>query len=156
MLLAAYVIGTAAYMQVRTLDAEAVHAEMDKRATNFAARFELGLQRHLDALSSIHSFHHAVGSTLDVDSFSLFAQIEFTRHPGLHALSWNRHIGHEQRAAVEADLERRYGHGAGATERSADGQVIPTSPREEYVVVSMIAPSPRNASHLHAVRGARL
>ena len=53
---------------------------MDKRETNFAARFELGLQRHLDALSSIHSFHHAVGSTLDVDSSPWFAQIEFTRH----------------------------------------------------------------------------
>ena len=71
MLLAAYAIGTAAYMHVRTLDAEAVHAEMDKRATNFAARFELGLQRHLDALSSMHSFHHAVSSTLNVDSLCI-------------------------------------------------------------------------------------
>ena len=79
--------------------------------------------------------------------FNAYVRDILQRFPNLQALSWNPLVKRENLASFEARQREQPGfEGFTVTERDANGDLRPVSPRPEYVVVEYIEPITKNRS----------
>ena len=141
-----YVIAACAYIYARSLAEEHATLNLRAQARNLSTLVELSLNRHLDALGSLHGLSTAVADTTP-EQFRAFTDV-LQRYPALHALSWNQHFSHPARESVDAYLSSVYGPGHSVTERAPDGSIQAAAIRPEYVAVILIEPFAQNRQAL--------
>lgn len=114
----------------------------DQAATDLARNIAL----HQEVLEGLHSLVEA-NDDLTADEFNAYSISVLARFPNLQALSWNPLVTEAGLAAFEARQRAQPGlEDFTVTERDADGNLRPVSPRPEYVVVAYIEPIAKNRS----------
>jgi len=103
---------------------------------------------HQEVLEGLRSLVDASGR-VTAKEFDSYTNDVLARFPNLQALSWNPMVTAADLAAFEASQRAQPGlEDFTVTERDADGNLQPVSPRPEYVVVAYIEPIAKNRSAL--------
>lgn len=127
-----------------------------ERARINSAVVQLGEQASADLSRNI-ALHQQVleglGGLVDASDFVTAEEFDtytddlLSRFPNLQALSWNPLVRAEDLTSFEARQRSQPGfEGFTVTERDANGNLRPVSPRPEYVVVTYIEPLAKNRS----------
>jgi len=130
--------------------ADAVEQLSDQAATDLGRNIAL----HQEVLEGVRSLVDATDDLADKDvlrakEFKAYTAEMLARFPTLQALSWNPLITEAELAAFVASQRAQPGlESFSVTERDADGNPRPVSPRPEYVVVAYIEPIAKNRSAL--------
>lgn len=116
----------------------------DQAAADLAGNIAL----HQEVLEGLHSLVDA-SAVLTAKEFDDYTDGALRRFPNLQALSWNPLVAEADLAAFQARQRAQLGlANFTVTERDADGNLRPVSPRPEYVVVAYIEPIATNRSAL--------
>ena len=130
--------------QERTRIDSAVEQLGAQAATDLAGNIAL----HQEVLEGLHGLVDA-SVYVTQDEFAAYTDNVITRFPNLQALSWNPLVTEAELPGFEARQRAQPGlAGFTVTERDADGNLRPVSPRPEYVVVAYIEPIADNRSAL--------
>ena len=101
---------------------------------------------HQEVLEGLRSLEAASDTVTEVE-FDAYTTGVLARFPNLHALSWNPLVKQSDLATFEARQRTQPGReNFTVTERDADGDLRPVSPRPAYVVVTYIEPIASNRS----------
>lgn len=132
----------------RAIDAERVTLRQHQVADQAVDQLDRAMTRADEALQGIGSFHSS-SQFVTADEFRVFTARALVHNPSLQALSWNPVVRADQLAAFEERQRAQPGMaGFSVTEKDASGQLVPVSPRPEYVVVAYIEPLPANHAAL--------
>ncbi len=113
-----------------------------------AAELTGNIAVHEEVLEGVRGLLDA-SENITVTQFNAYVRDVLARFPNLQALSWNPLVKQKDLAAFQASLRAQPGLGNfTVTERDADGNLRPVSPRPEYVVVAYIEPITKNRSAL--------
>jgi CHASE1-domain containing sensor protein len=130
--------------QDRTRMADAVDQLGDLAATDLGRNIAL----HQEVLEGLHGLVDASGD-LSAKEFDAYTSGLLARFPNLQALSWNPLVAEADLAAFQARQRAQPGlQNFTVTERDANGDLRPVSPRPEYVVVAYIEPIETNRNAL--------
>lgn len=131
-------------VQERTRIDGAVAQLGDQAAADLAGNIAL----HQEVLEGLRGLVDASDNVTAVE-FDAYTDSALARFPNLAALSWNPLVTEAGLTAFEARQRAQSGLGDfTVTERDADGNLQPVSPRPEYVVVAYIEPVADNRSAL--------
>ena len=101
---------------------------------------------HQEVLEGLRSLEAASDTVTEVE-FDAYTTGVLARFPNLHALSWNPLVKQSDLATFEVRQRTQPGReNFTVTERDADGDLRPVSPRPAYVVVTYIEPIASNRS----------
>jgi PAS domain S-box-containing protein len=101
---------------------------------------------HREALASLRNLLES-SPDLDFARFSAFARSLLAENPDLSAVSVNDVVAGPERASYEDETSRASPLGRFViTERNAAGEIVPASPRPEYVPVRFIVPLEGNTA----------
>lgn len=128
-------------------ESDRVALEFRKQAALLQQTLESKLQLNLDAIHALRDFSHGV-ERMNFPGFSHFAKGMLSRHPSLHALSYNPLITDTERAAFEAAIQREVDPAFAIRERRPQGGLMPAEKRPEYVAVAYIQPLTTNRGAL--------
>lgn len=121
---------------------------LEQLAAEAAGELERNVARHQEVLEGLSSFFES-SDEVDVDEFATFTKSALERYPNLQALSWNPVLTADEVSAFEEYQREQQGlEGFTVTERDADGNLIPVTPRDEYVTVGYIEPLDANRAAL--------
>jgi len=128
----------------RSRMAAAVEQLSDGAATDLGRNIAL----HQEVLEGVRSLADATDD-LTAKEFKAYTAGLLARFPTLQALSWNPLVTQADLSAFEASERAQPGlANFTVTERDADGNPLPVSPRPEYVVVAYIEPIAKNRNAL--------
>ena len=122
---------------------ERLKLEYDQRLTPLAQAVERNLSEYVNVLKFLEGFY-AASTYIDRNEFDAFSRRFLEELPGLHALSWNPVVKHEQRASFEKATRDEGFDSFTITERTPAGNLVPAVERDEYVAVQYIEPFVRN------------
>jgi PAS domain S-box-containing protein len=146
-LVGALALAIGVFMYTRAQERERLTLLFEQQATTLTQTFRNRLNEYLDVLYALERFY-ASAPEFSRQAFHTLVQRAFARHPGLHALSWDRRVLDEQREVYEAAMRREGYLDFQVTEQDAHGQLVRAARRPEYVVVSYIEPSASNEQAL--------
>lgn len=116
----------------------------DRAATNLASNIAL----HQEVLEGLRGLVDA-SDNITAKAFDAYTDDLLARFPNLQALSWDPLVAKADLAAFEESQRAQPGlKNFTVTERDANGNLRPVSPRPEYVVVAYIEPMANNRSAL--------
>jgi CHASE1-domain containing sensor protein len=116
----------------------------DQAAVDLAGNIAL----HQEVLEGLRGLVE-VSETVTAAEFTTYTNSVLARFPNLQALSWNPLVTRADLAEFEAGQRTQPGlEGFRVTQRDADGNLQPASPRPEYVVVAYIEPIEDNRTAL--------
>lgn len=132
-------------VEVRTTQAQ---MRMDSVAKAAASALDRTIVSHLEALEGVRGLFLA-SEYISAAEFAAYTASPLERLPGLHAVSWNPVLSgsaisefeNHQRTAERID-------GFTATEKAADGSLVPVALREQHVLVGYIEPLAANRTAL--------
>lgn len=128
----------------RTRIADAVEKLGDQATTDLGRNIAL----HQEVLEGLRSLVDA-NDKLTAEEFDAYTTGLLARFPNLQALSWNPLVTEADLPAFVAGQRAQPGLGNfTVTERDANGNPRPVSPRPEYVVVAFIEPVAKNRTAL--------
>lgn len=146
-LLAVLVFG-AFFLQALTQEDRATRLQVDQLAESASADLRSSLAQHAEALEGLRGLFEA-SDEVEPQEFTTFAAGPLARAPHLQAMSWNAAVPAADLAAFEDAQRVRPGlAGFTVTERDANGDLVPVTGRDEYVVVTYIEPLATNAAAL--------
>ncbi len=103
---------------------------------------------HQEVLEGLRGLFDA-SEDVTAREFDAYTQGLLTRLPNMQALSWNPLVSESDLAAFEARQRAQPGlENFTVTQRGADGELEPVSPRPEYVIVAYIEPIADNRNAL--------
>lgn len=121
---------------------------LEQLADDAASELERNVARHQEVLEGLGSFFES-SDEVDLDEFASFTQGALERFPNLQALSWNPLLTQDEISAFESYQRERQGlDGFTVTQRDENGELVPVTPREEYVAVGYIEPLDANRAAL--------
>jgi CHASE1-domain containing sensor protein len=130
--------------QERARIATAVEQLGDHAAADLAGNIAL----HQEVLEGLRGLVDA-SETVTTEEFTTYTNNMLARFPNLQALSWNPLVTGPDLAGFEAGQRAQPGlEGFRVTQRDADGNLQPVTPRPEYVVVAYIEPIENNRTAL--------
>ena len=147
-LLAVVIVGAAAsvlvFRQARSREQLAMENELERRADVHHTLVRELFGQYDAALFGLRSLVVVNGNIASAD-FIRAARPLLERNPGVRAFEWVPAVSRENRAAVEAALNRDNGlSGLHFTERNADGQLVPAADRALYFPIVGIEPLAAN------------
>ena len=127
------------YQVVHQRESRLFDQHFEQHAREAVAAIEHELTATCVVLESLSAFY-AASETVTREQFRAFTTPLITRHPSIHALSFNRRVELKERDAFE-DLRKRDRYPEyQIVERGTDGKLIRAVDRMEYVVVDYIEP----------------
>lgn len=124
--------------------ANAVSRLGDRAAADLAGNIAL----HQEVLEGVRGLVES-SDFVNAEEFDTYTDDVLTRFPNLQALSWNPLVTQADLSAFEARQRSQPGlEDFTVTERDAEGNLRPVSPRPEYVVVAYIEPIANNRNAL--------
>lgn len=113
-----------------------------------AADLSSNIGRHQEVLEGVRGLMDA-SDNVTAAEFDTYTDDVLSRFPNLQALSWNPLVTQADLAAFEVAQRAQPGLADfTVTQRNADGELEPVTPRPEYVVVAYIEPLANNQSAL--------
>jgi CHASE1-domain containing sensor protein len=136
----------AAIMQNVALERTRINSAMDQLGDQAATDLAGNIALHQEVLEGLRGL---VDASVDAtaEEFDAYTNNVLPRFPNLAALSWNPVVTEADLAAFQERQREQSGlEDFTVTERDADGNLRPVSPRPEYVVVAYIEPIADNRS----------
>lgn len=139
------------FVRASAWEHERIEHEFERRTLNLGQSLRKNFDGCIEVLHSIESF---VASTpeLNRESFRIFVERSFQRHPGLDAVSWNPVVTEARRAGYEATARAAAPndslHGFEIREWDADGRLVRAGRRAQYVPIQFMEPLAGNESVL--------
>ena len=138
----------AAFLEIVALDNQRVVSEVDQLAESASQRLGTNLLRQEEVLTGIRGLELA-SETVTVDEFRTYTDSFLNPFTSLQAASWNPVIRSDDVASFVAGQRSQPGladfH---ITERDTNGDLVPVTPRAQYVPVAYIEPVASNAKAL--------
>lgn len=128
-------------------ESQRITLEFRKRAALLQQTLESNIRLKLDAIHALRDFSYGV-EKMDFKGFSTFTAGMLSRHPSLHAISYNARVRSHERTAFEAAIQREVDPDFTINERSPEGILGPAADRSEYVTVTYIQPLDANRKAL--------
>ncbi|MEJ1378264.1 MAG: EAL domain-containing protein [Candidatus Sedimenticola sp. (ex Thyasira tokunagai)] len=135
------------YIYTRDGEEKRQQLEFLRHTNALHVAIKLKLELHLELVQSVHSLFDA-SEEVNQQEFHDFVRIPIERHSGIHALSWNPRIFHEERETFESQVRTNNFPNFQIKERSPTGVLVPASQRDEYVTVLYIEPLEGNKNAL--------
>lgn len=136
------------FVQSELREQKDVQLRVEQLANSAAADLQRNVARHQEVLEGLSSYFEA-SEEVTAEEFTQYTESALRRFPNLAALSWNPIVDGADLAAFEAQQRRQPGlEDFTVTERTADGELIPVSPRDYYVTVGYIDPLETNRAAL--------
>jgi|GEM_PF-1278809 len=138
----------AAIMQNTARERTRIDNAVDRLGTRATSDLASDIALHQEVLEGLRGLVEA-SEQVTADEFDTYTDSVLTRFPNLQALSWNPLVTEADLAAFQARQRAQPGlAGFTVTERDAEGNLRPVSPRPEYVVVAYIEPIADNRNAL--------
>lgn len=138
----------AAIVQNIAQEQSRIDGAVEQFGAEAAADLIRNIALHQEVLEGVRGFVYA-SESITAAEFDEYTRGVLARFPNLQALSWNRLITEADLAAFEAGERAQPGLGDfTVTERDAEGNLRPVSPRPEYIVVAYIEPLATNRGAL--------
>jgi len=138
-LVGAFALAVIFFVHTSGQERERLRLIFERQTETVARTLQDRLNDYLGVLYAIESFFTSTPGVTRQE-FHTFVQGMFTRHPGLHALSFDRRVPDAQRGAYE-EAARRDGYSDfQITEQNAQGQMVRAAQRPEYVAVYYLEP----------------
>ena len=128
-------------------ESQRVSLEFRKQAGLLHQTLESNLKLNLDAIYALRDFTNGV-ETIRFKGFTTFAQGILSRHPSLHAISYNPRIVAAERATFETAIRGEVNPEFSIKERDPKRGLIVANPRPEYITVAYIQPLAANRNAL--------
>lgn len=138
-ILAGLAFSLVTYFVFEKLEEAAIQSEFEHRVADLISAVRSRIEADTAVVHSIVSFFQSSAS-VERDEFHTFTQPLLAGTPGIQALEWARCVLGSEREAYERVAERE-GHGDfRISERSAQGELVPATRREEYLPVLYVEP----------------
>jgi CHASE1-domain containing sensor protein len=138
----------AAIVQNFTQERARVESAGQQLGEQAAADLAANIALHQEVLEGLRGLVDSSG-TITATQFDAYTDAVLARFPNLQALSWNTLVSRADLSAFQARQRAQPGlANFTVTQRDADGNLEPVSPRPEYVVVTYIEPIAANRSAL--------
>lgn len=138
----------AAILQNLAAERSRINNAVDRLADRAAADLSANIDLHQEVLEGLGGLVDA-SEKVTVKEFDTYTRDTLARLPNLQALSWNPLVSEANLAGFVASQRTQPGlENFTVTERDADGNLRPVSPRPEYVVVAYIEPIADNRNAL--------
>jgi PAS domain S-box-containing protein len=121
------------------IEQQRINSAFEKKMSHYTRNLEHNLERFLDNLYASKSFVESQRS-INKESFRKFSVNILARNQGIHAVSWNPVVGHQERVEFERLAKQEIGEQFFIKQKSTDGNMIPALHKESYVVVKYIEP----------------
>jgi len=145
LIVAAFVL---AVLQNAGLEEERARLQLERVATEATADLRRNLDRHTEALQGVKGLVVA-SERLTAAEFSSYTRSALARFPDLQALSWNPAVaGEELDSFIRTQRLQPGFEDFTVTERDAEGNLQPATPRPQHVVVGYIEPIESNRAAL--------
>lgn len=138
----------AAIMQNTARERTRIDNAVERLGTLATSDLASDIALHQEVLEGLRGLVEA-SEQVTAEEFDTYTDSVLTRFPNLQALSWNPLVTEADLAAFQARQRAQPGlAGFTVTERDAEGNLRPVSPRPEYVVVAYIEPIADNRNAL--------
>lgn len=139
---------TLAFIEASNKETKLIKLQIAQYGELFLNRVNLQLSAYEETVASLAQLL-AITPSLSKKDFDAFTGPIFTRHPDLHALSWNPLVTGDQRSVFES----RFGQENGIadfhiTQCNAQQELVTAELREWYVAIAYITPSDANLKAL--------
>jgi PAS domain S-box-containing protein len=135
----AFALAVVFFVYTSAREQERLRISFERQAETLAHTLQNRLEDYLGVLYATESFF-AGSRKVSRQKFHTFVQRLFARHPGLQALSFDRHVPDTQRAAYEEAVRWDGYPDFQITEQDVHGRMVRAAQRPEYVVVTYIEP----------------
>lgn len=146
-LVSALMLAVVVFVHTSGQERERQQLTFEHQAENLAHTIEGHFDRYLEMLRSIARFY-ASSQEVKRNEFRTFVHGALAHHPGIQALSWDRHLPDGLREAYEEAVRREGYADFQITEQDAQGRMVRATRRPEYVVASYIEPHAGNEKAL--------
>lgn len=146
-LVSALMLAVVVFVHTSGQERERQQLTFEHQAENLAHTIEGHFDRYLEMLRSIARFY-ASSQEVKRNEFRTFVHGALAHHPGIQALSWDRHLPDGLREAYEEAVRQEGYADFQITEQDAQGRMVRATRRPEYVVVSYIEPHAGNEKAL--------
>ncbi len=135
------------FVRASAWESARIESGFRSQAQAVAGAIERELAQSLEVLYAVEGFHRS-SDDVRPDEFRTFVTPLIARHRALQAISWNRRVVANERAAVEGTAHTGGSSDFRFTERDAAGRLVAAAQRDEYVVVTYIEPIAGNVAAL--------
>jgi signal transduction histidine kinase/DNA-binding NarL/FixJ family response regulator len=132
-------IGT--YILLQSKQQSQFNIQFEYDANSYIKAIQHGIALNIEALQRIQAVFSYTGS-LSHSDFSLLAQHDLNRYPGINGLAWARRVKDIEVDAFEKAMRDGDFSDFHIKELNGDGQLVPVSERNEYLPYTFIAPVP--------------
>jgi PAS domain S-box-containing protein len=146
-LVGAFMLAVVVFVHTSSQERERQQLAFERQAESLAYTLDDHFDRYLELLRSIARFYASSQEVKD-EEFRTFVHGALAHHPGIQALSWDRHVPDVLREAYEEAVRQEGYADFQITEQDAQGRMVRATKRPEYVVVSYIEPHARNEEAL--------
>lgn len=141
------IISIISFMVSKNLEEKDIEIRFELYSKEFAVIVQNNINNYVSVLNDA-GYYFSNSNEISREQFSDFSRNAISRHPGIHALSWNPLIKDDEREAFESSMKESGFKNFELKERTKSGKLIRAKRRGEYVAVHYIDPLENNKAAL--------